>query len=330
MNTLLLISRIVLIMLIFFAQQSCGMQRLSNWFYGKPAQDQESHFSKLLPELQVLFFRYSDNKANFQLVNTELSKIGSIKSEKIFDDEGLCYGIDHSHMSRIFWHALYKKNYQGVENILKNSYLKKTEYKHMYYRNLAINEEGKEVVLDPHCLAEDDEAIKLLQQYKVASLPSDKIACQPTRLIMACLLGSSDSIEHSMKGDKINIKNALSIAIDCDHARCVQQIIYLNDGFEDLFFYDEIRSLLRRELLRRACINKSCKALEVVLQEGRFINEVVNDVTLLDEVLEVAQKDSSFESVVSLLQRYGAKTAEQLIAEKNEDLERYLVLLAWT
>ncbi len=304
--------RMILIMSLFSTQHMYSMERLRSLIYGDSIQFEQ--FSQFLPEVQLLVFKHSNNKANFQSINKHWSQVGSIKTIDSFDT------IDYPHLSRIFLHAVYTKNYDGVENILKNSYLNKIEKKNLYYRYVDINQVGKEVVLDPYNFG-NDKMIALLKKYNVSNAPSDTIASASTPLIMACLSGNSNIIEYFIISDKTNIKRALNVAVDCDHGKCIQQLIHnWSDAFGELYCGDEYRSLLCRQLFRRACINKSCKALKILLDDGYYnINEELSGATLLDEVIALEKEDCTFSVVIALLQKYYAKTSEQ-IADHNANV----------
>lgn len=314
--------RMMLILFLFFNQQVCGMERLVQWGYSKLMQYynpiQFEQFSVLSPEIQLLVFKHSDNKANFQRINKYFFQARSIsnnmnviKLSDLFDD------IDDTHISRMFLHAVYHENYAGVENILKNSYLNKIEKKNLCYRYIDTNQAGNEVVLDPYQLGNaNSQMIELLKKYNVENIASDKKAAIATLLIMACISGDSDNVTYPIIVDKTDVKRALNIAVDCDHAKCIKQLIYnWSDAFGDLFCGDKNESLLNRQLFKRACINKSCKVLKVLLDDGRYnINEELSGATLLDEVVELAKTDCTFDVVIALLQQYYAQTSQQIAA----------------
>jgi hypothetical protein len=328
MNTQFSTIRMVLIFSFFFTQHIYSMKRLCLWIYGKPVQDKQFiHFSRLPKDVQFLVLEYavrdSDNKVNLQVVNKEWSEVVSIKHPKIFDT---CCNIEHSHMKRIFLHAVYNNNYDGVENILKNSYLNRIKDKNLCYRHIDTNESGHELVLDPYHIAQEDEQmIGLLKKYNVATLLSDvnKAPCQTTALIMACLVGDSDAINYD-KNNKADISRALNIVVTGDYGKCMQRFIdgSFDESLEDLFRHDEFLYLLGRKLLRRACIYKSYKVLKILLHD-RYCdkNNSYNGDTLLDEMLRVAEDDSTFEPVVVLLKEYGAKTLQQINDENAAKFE---------
>jgi hypothetical protein len=298
---------------------------LRRWLYGETAQFER--FSQLPQETQVLVIGYAardgECKSNLQVVNKCWSEVVSIKHPKIFD---ACCNLKHPHMSRIFLHAVYNSNYEGVENILKNSYFNKIKSPNLCYRNIYNNESGYEGVLDPYHIArEDKRMVELLEKYNVATLPVGKVPCQPTPLIMACLSGNHDAINYDIKGDKNNIRKALNIIAACDHEKCMQQLIeVLHDEFGDLFSKNEDDEVLGRKLLRRACIYKSCKVLKMLLDYGfGGKNDIVDDATILDEALKLVKKDKSFDPVVVLLKKCDAKTFQQL-QENVEDEESIL------
>jgi hypothetical protein len=162
--------------------------------------------------------------------------------------------------------------------------------------------------------------LDLLEKYNFAELSVTK--CEPTPLIMACLAGNSDAIEYS--GDEVNVKRALSIIADCDYEKCMQQLLNkVHDpnvfgAIADLFTHDGDKSLFCLGLLQKVCRKKSCKVLKVLLSDRQCkVNEILNSMTLLDELLELEKQDSSFTPVVSLLQKYGARTSEQLAKDKQ-------------
>ena len=338
MNTPFLTTRITLLTLFFVAQQSYGMElivRAKQWIvkkcYGEivqlPQTVQLPQFNKLseLPvETQLLIFKHSDNKSNFKKTNKDWCEKGSINSPS-FVAEFYCLG-DRC-MCRIFLNAVWEKNYEGVENILKHYYANQPD--RTCYYPVDIDEETQEqIVLDPYDIAGvDKEMIQLLQKYKVEM--AEKSA-YPAWLMMACLSGNSDFfvryIPSSGEGYFIdNIKRALNIIVDCDHAQCMQQFIdnisYIIHTLSMESSFDIYRILFGSKLLRRACINKSFKTLKILLSNKYCaINEVVNDVTVLDEMLKVAEQDDNFSSVVALLQQYGAKTAQQLSENVKEPL----------
>jgi hypothetical protein len=325
MNTSFLTIRMVLIMSFFSTQQTCGMQWVCQLFYGKPTQEKQEKkfecFSRLPKDLQLLIIGYSvrdaNRKTNLQYVNRHWSEVVSIKYPRIFE---ACCNIERLQMSRIFLNAVYNSNYDGVENILKNSCLSKIESKNLCYRNVDNNEMGYETVLDPYYIArEDKQMIDLLEKYRVTTLSSNsqKVMCQPTPLIMACLAGNSDAINHDIRGNKVNIRRAFNIVVACDYEKCMQQLMHnLSDEFEELFSRDEERLVLGRKLLRRACVYNSCKVLTILLN-NRFCdkNNIYEGATILDEILRADR--INFAPLIALLKKYGAKTAEQILDENT-------------
>ena len=335
MNRSFVTARITFIVFFFVTQQMSGMELMYSYgkqwitkcWYGEKAHVPPfGKFSELPAETQLLIFKHSDNKSNFQKINKEWYKEGSIKSPLFVANE--FYSLGDRRMCRIFLNAVWDKNYEGVENILKHYYAKQPN--HTCYYSVDIDEATQnQVILDSYEIADEDkEVIQLLQTYKVKYKENEAIifvASDP--LIMACLAGSSDLIVPCLSslGDT-TIKRAINILVDCDHAKCMQKLLNPLQEYFGLHVGDEKRAcqtLFNRKLLRRACINKSCKTLTILLSSGHCnINEVVSDVTLLDEMLEVAQQGYDFSSVVSLLQQHRAKTAEQLA--KNAEYEEIM------
>ena len=299
------------------------MHMFLGWMYQKSVKEVKfDQFNELLPEIKMQVFRLSDNKRNFQLTSKYWNEKVSIKSPDIFDENGYC-GSDSSHMCRIFLNAVYKKNYNGVENILKNSYIKMSQNKLICYSVVDIDYKDKMVILDPYSIVNhnfDIDMLKLLQEYNVVNLSATK--CEPTPLIMACLGGNSDAIEYS--GDEINVKRALGIIVDCDYEKCMQQLLNkVHDpnvfgAIADLFTHDENKSLFCLTLLQKVCKKKSCKVLKVLLSDGQCkVNEILNNMTLLDELLELEKKDNSFAPVIGLLKEHGARTSEQIAKDRQ-------------
>jgi len=330
MDTPFFTIRMVLIMSFFSTQHMYGMQLLCRWWYGESTQEKQEkkfeRFSELPKEIQSLVLehsvRNSDNKVNLQNVNKQWSEVLSIMHPEIFN---LCCNIDEFHMSRIFLNAVYNKNYDGVENILKNSYLNKIESKSLCYPNVEIDESGTSFALDPHDIhTSDKKMMELLLKYKVNMADA---STNPTPLMMACLAGSSDLIAYPITDDTDNIRKAVNITIACDHAKCMQRIIdnmKVSNACADLFLHNENRILWGRKFLRRACVHKSLKILSILLDHRFYeINDIFDDnnFTLLDEVLELTKDNDSFDQVIALLKICGAKTAQQIIAKNAAEDE---------
>ncbi len=337
MNTPFFTIRTVLIISFFVTQQTCGMELVSygkqwliNRFSVERVQKQIEcssellkfeHFSQLLSEIRLLIFKYSDNKANFQEIDTYWYQTGSIKSPEFINEFN---GIGNQRMCRIFLNAVYTKNYDGVENILKHYYAQRPDRGYYYF--VDMDRKGKDIVLDPYDIADADlKMMTLLREYKIAEAERSAV---PSPLLMACLAGSSDFIEFFMQDSKNNIKRALNIVISCDYAKCMQQL--LSNGnksatFEELFLRDENRVLLQRQFLMKACTYKSYKVLKILLDSSFYNkNEIVNDTTMLDQVLELEKYDSTFASVVEILKECGAKTAQEITVENDNNEEDML------
>jgi hypothetical protein len=342
MNILFLTTRIVLVMVIF-SQLSFGMKR-SHELVPK-----FTCFSELHPEMQQTIFRHSDNKSNFQKINQDWYKKGSIKSPTVFVDD--FYGMSPQQLTRILLNAVYEQNEEGVKNILKNSnILKYTQNNQIYYHldnyiHHHLAGTSVKVVLDVCWIAKshnNNVMQQLLESYKIVCNPTTQIQCTPTKLLMACLAGNSDSIEwhlNDLDNESRNIEYALKIVIDCDHGKCAKVLLNSLYGkiYEESSFIDIIehlkpkKSLFTKELLERTCYKKSIYALKELLAFNYFdVNEVsfilnfinnpnLTSFTLLDKILKKEKKDFEYNAVALLLKQYGAKTAAELAIDVQDE-----------
>ncbi len=329
MNTPFLTTRLVLIISFFFTQQTCGMELIlygkrlfTKCFYGELVQKhfgcssellKFEHFSRLLPEIQLLIFKYSNNTANFQKIDTYWYKAGSIKSPEFINEFNR---IGNQRMCRIFLNAVYTKNYDGVENILKHYYAQRPDCSYYYF--VDINNKGKDIVLDPYDIAGVDQAmVNLLQKYKIKDA---KRSAAPSPLLMTCLSGSSDLIESSMKDSQDHIR-ALNIVISCDHGKCMQQL--LNNRNKSATFKEIFLCVaLKRHFLMKACTYKSYKVLKILLDSSCYNkDDMVNHTTILDEALELEKYDCAYAPVVKLFKEYGVQTAQQLEETANDEVD---------
>src|SRR5579863_3280998 len=204
MNTPLVTVRITLFTLLFVTQQSCSMalivygkQLITKCLCGKKV-PQFGKFPELPKEVQLLIFKHSDNKPNFQQINKDWHEKGSIKSPELINE---FYRLGSHRICRIFLNAVYTKNYDGVENILKHYYTQQPDYKCCLPVDIVdIDEDTQElIVLDPYKIADvDKEMVQLLQAYKVEGAKIAEISAAPTPLMMMCLSGSSDFTKCSL------------------------------------------------------------------------------------------------------------------------------------
>ena len=326
----------IVVSILFFSQQSFGM----NWFPSLKSGVTFSYFTELIPETQFIVFKHSDNKNNFQKTNRNWYIKGSIKSPDIFSND-FCH-VDHSRMIRILLNAAYVGNYAGVENILKKSTilgclknsLPCTKSHHLYYS--IDSSQDQHEVLDMCCVTDhtgDEQLWQLLESYTITNSVHDQ--CKPTELLMACLVGSSDIVSESRETDRKNVEKALKIAVDCDHGKCMKVLIdaiYDDSNFTEIIVhFNDANILLNEKLLERACVKKSIKALEALLDNpnhynlnyelGSYTDDCGNiiPIRLLDKMLDKAQEDPEYDKVVLLLENYGARSGKEIENEREEE-----------
>jgi len=319
---------IIILVLIFFNQFSVGMEQL----YLVPTQ-----LSDLSPEVQEMFFKHSDNFSNIQRTNTHWAQRKSIKSPHVFITDGCSFSDDR--MMRILLNAIHQRNYEGVKNILTYRLKGCLPYYHV-----DITPDGRKTVLDLHTIAEhndDEEMSALLNLYNIKVMPLDEQIVQhySIELMMASLTGGSEAIGNYLNDVYTDIENswkmrdvvgALKIVIDCNYGKCVQVFLnnlYYDSNVGDISLIEMIspavkEALLRIDFLYHACREKKINALKELLDIRYFnLNKKENEGTLLDEMVKKAKEDSEYNAIVRLLQQYGAKTAEALDIENQDDNE---------
>jgi hypothetical protein len=315
-------------------------------------------FSQLEPELKLIILHNTDN-TQLQRVNKYCAQVWSISSPGIFTDEFCRNNTDR--VTHILLKAAYFQNCAGVENILKNStylsYVKdKTPYQSIYI-DRGTSERVKTRVLDRSAVTQyhTSNTIKILfdkyniEEYKkeIAGLGfcgaeksiESNVDTTLSPLEMACFYNCPDKIFiHPVLNIIID---ALSIAIDYDHAECVKAIY---DRYSAPRYQHTIESLFTKEILKKACYGKQLSSLEVLLQTLCFDLNKVNirkksitiskptgsfpaveydcDKTLLDRIIEMSKTDDEYVKVVILLRDYGAKTREECIWEERQKDEQ--------
>jgi hypothetical protein len=313
----LIINQQIFCMELISCAKQCVVKRLyDETEFGK--------FSQLPLDTQRTIFKHSHNKTNFQHTNKSWYTNGSIQSVNLFhnNDKKDCCGLSKKHISRIILCAAYNKNYKGVENILENSnFLDIVKDKFTYFcidKYYLLHLQGIAKYNNDHTLK------KLCTKYQIPD--PEELVCRPTDLIMYCLAGSSDAITHSTNYS--DIQNALKIAIDCDHAKCIKALLtktVINDDFH---------KYINNGIILRALNYNNLTVLETLLTMKCFdINKKICfqtnskktiDITLFDHVLSLAQKDQAYNSTVSLFKKYGAKTIEE-VGIKNKNEERFFI-----
>lgn len=330
----------IIVGVIFFSQQSFCMDRFS----AQIKKTQFSCFTELLPEQQLMVFKYSNNKSNLQKTNKEWYEQGSIQSPSIFVND-FCQ-VDRPQMIRILLNAAYNKHHKGIENILKNSsFLMHSnesvsciENRHIY--QYVDTYDNKDEIIDIYSIAHDNadkQLWQLLESYHITS-PTEHSKCKAVPLIMACLAGNSDLVECHLKDDRIHMQKMLKLAIDFDHGKCVAVLIanlYDDSNLTDIVVhFNDTQALFNETTLKKACLQKSFKALKALLDNdscnmNKFLKWSKDEngydiypVTLLDKIVKKAAKDASYDSVAVLLYQYGARTGAE-IEESNQAVRYY-------
>jgi len=283
-------------------------------------------FSQLEPEMQVTVLKKSENYANVQKISTDWYKETSIKSRGMIIN--VFSFLPRERKVDILLNAVYEKNYDGVESILKHSNILALTNSPYHYVKHSFD--GKKVVVDTYVVAEynnDKKMLDLLHAHNVPQFTEGRL-CQPTKLMMTCLAGNSEVIGWYLNETTDNMRNAFAVAIDCDRGECLNILIndlYWDSNTADIMLHiKQIASLLKKNVLRRACETKKIKALNALLASKHFcLNEIENDKTILDEILELTKIDCRYNEVALLLQEYGAKTAEKLAVDAAD--EQYML-----
>ena len=290
-----------------------------------------THFSLLSPEIQHKIFSYH-SKADVQLINKAWSYDASITSARAFDND--LAGLHKEHITRIIINAAYVGNYEGVNNILKRSSLlgcskqgNKCEKDHILY--YAIDYRNERKIIDFYDIAYSHVETKwkeLLKKYRIVKVP-DLPAVETDFLTMSCLAGNSYII--NTIADHKNAPNAFYVSIACGHSLCVKKIIdnlYRDSCWGDFSINTKnARLLLTFSSLQYACLKKNIKIIEEILQTKEIdVNEIqatMVPTTLLDQMIGLAQNDWEYNDVVLLLQKYDAKTIQEIDERAEEEKE---------
>lgn len=321
-------------------------------------------FSDLRPELQLKVFAHSHNKTSFQLVNKEWFEKASIKNDLLFmphfRDALYSCEKDEKRLIGVLLHAAHEHNYKGVENILKNSgILNRVIDKQPHL--LMEAPDGGSIILDLWDIEfhhKDDKLHALLVKYEVDPVPSvaghripDKkgfitSGCGHAQvksrfsecnlsLPAHCISGNTAEISRVMNYDnKSMVEQCLKLAIDFDYGKC------LNVLFTS-FYGSKFKN--KHDFLKRACIQRSLNALQVLLKEqssvinqnfsfylvdssrqklGFLDSTLTRSGTLLDFAIENAQEDSWYNTVIDLLKEHDAKTESELISMTLESMKK--------
>jgi len=295
-------------------------------------------FTQLLPEVQDNIFRCVEQKGNFQLLNKYWSKRASIASSQAFDND--LAGLSKERIICILLHAAYQDNYEGVENILKNSSLvqcikdgNKCNKGHILYYYIDTMHGRK--IIDFHEIVNDKKETKwldLLKIYHIVQAPHSLEKMVPTPLVMSCLAGNSHiitTIPDTNKDRKSeHLKDALYIAVNNEYYSCVKMLIddlYHDISWDDIGSHIKTRkALLTLPLLQFACMRKNVKIIEEILKTKEFdLNKIditaAIQKTFLDNVIEDAHKNDEYKHIAALLRKYGAKTLQELQKATEED-----------
>jgi len=197
---------------------------------------------KVLPfDVQRTIFQYIP-KFIFREINKEFATTWSITFPKIFSND-LC-GLDKPHMIRILLNAAYKKNYDGVENILaKSSLLQQCPDKCLYYC-YKTNKDGMKSTIEAHQIVVkyhkinnefipkgDEVLFSLLKKYEIERPKFANLFWKTTinKNIMACLAGNSNAITKKDKDSsfakKERIKISLEVAMSCNNILCIKKCL---------------------------------------------------------------------------------------------------------
>jgi hypothetical protein len=281
-----------------------------------------TEFSKLPAEIRKNIFqysfKYSDNKNDFQLVNKEWSKNYSIQSATLFNNNENkdCCNLSPQHMTRILLCAAYNKNYEGVENILKNSNildLVENRLPH-FCIDTYIPNNRRSLSLNPHSIAlynDDKQMSQLLNQYTVATFESKIEIGEPIDLLMNCLAGNSNEIvkysqQKHFDEDAIynRLEKCLYVAIDSDHEKCIK-ILFDTPGLKNhrMFCYLTCEDTLPK----RAFHQKNFKAFKVLLELNCDRMCLMDDIEYSNAALSI---------------RKDIETAKKLTAEKEQKIEK--------
>jgi hypothetical protein len=299
------------------------------------------NFSCLASEIQDKIFFYN-SRTTLQLINKSWSIDASIASPRAFDNN--LAGLSRDHMIRVVIHAAYVGNYKGVENILKNSSLlgctkkdkESCDKDHILYYYMEHGDEKK--VIDFYDVVDNQEKewSRLLTHYRIVKAPRSWQRLKIDFLTMSCLAGNSSIINTIAHDEKINLENAFDISINCEHYSCVKKIIdnlYCDTSIGDFSANTKnTRLLLTINSLHRACLTRNIKIIKEILNTEEIdINTIQTtaaaaQITLLDQMVALAQNNSEYNDVVLLLQEYGAKTMQE-VRERSEE-EKEIILNA--
>lgn len=319
MNMSFAMMRLTLIML-FFSQISFGMERDTKLA-------KFTCFENFAVEDQLAVMNKSDNHASIQQINRYWYAIKSVQSKDA------CFtGLSDERLLQMLFKAVYSRNHDNVKNICQKSDILKISPNHcpVYCLKSGIHNTK---TLDSYGIAsynKDEQMMKLLEQCKVAKcLEEERMLIKPTKLIMRCFLeDSSEAISHYSES-KADVRDAFLIAIDCDHGKCLQELIddlYFDSNLDDIVKNSARRRLfLTKDLLEYACENKKLNALRRLLSINHFdLNVIQNEQTLLETILELAITDPEYYNVAKLLQQYGAQTTYDVIQDQDdqEDIMR--------
>jgi hypothetical protein len=221
-------------------------------------------------------------------------------------------------MIRILLNAAYKKNYDGVENILaKSSLLQQCPDKYLHYC-FDTNEKGREKIIEIYRLStkyyqankeftykRDEKLYLLLKKYGVQKPHIFDVALWTAvvnKNIMACLAGDSDAITKKDNASfikKQRIKIAFEVAVSCNNIKCIKKCLEIAQAYKDDHCVHDVFA-----------VNPECVALE---------NEYTK---LFDEMYAIIQK---YPHLHVIIDDWKDKTA--ITTLKKLDQERQMTFL---
>jgi hypothetical protein len=247
---------------VLFGQISFAMEQQLIQFNGEDKAF--ACFLHLVPELQNNIFDYSDNKTNMQHVNREWNEKKSIGNPDVFT----YVQLTDKAMQCILFNAAYLGNHKGVENILKNTNILEKTYRFPNFYMGYLNDSN--AVLDLRGIADyndDKMLLDILDSYKIGKLGPCQDRCLPTPLTMACLAGNSNYVQEFF-ADAIDINHSLCFVTLFDRVLCFRALCKKQGA------YSHIKPLCNKDLLERACQQKSKKTLKELLIMGQNDAEI--------------------------------------------------------
>lgn len=247
--------------------------------------------------------------------------------------------------SRALFAAVYRGDYDLAEVILK----KTPVARRLCYPSLSDND-----LYDPYSIVCGEDMISLLKKHRYDIALADGIEFPESNilrsLLITSIIGDNDSIATIInielknphiraelgekrkagklklpKDSRIMIKRAFQIAVHNDDNNSLAALIpFLSDSSAEDWWLEV--------LFEEACKHKKKKVLELLVQQKKNINEVENSsfggdnrlVTFKNMILGInwscafdSNDQDYYKEIEALLNKYGAKTYEELQSQKN-------------